>query len=165
MTFQIGLVLAILGIAVVLFITEKLRVDVVALLVLVLLALTKLVTPIEALSGFSNPAVITVWAVFILSGGLSRTGIAGLVGLQTRKIVRRVGSGDASGFARGTQVELEFDPDQYTGTGVFLFASVLEAFLGLYGSLNSFTQVVAKTRQREGALKRWTPRAGEIQLL
>ena len=74
MTFQIGLVLAILGIAVVLFVTEKLRVDVVALLVLVLLALTKLVTPVEALSGFSNPAVITVWAVFILSGGLSRTG-------------------------------------------------------------------------------------------
>ena len=80
MTFEIGLVLAILAIAVVLFISEKLRVDVVAVLVLVLLALTGLVTPQEALSGFSNPAVITVWAVFILSGALSRTGIAGLVG-------------------------------------------------------------------------------------
>lgn len=96
---------------------------------------------------------------------VTRQRIAGLVGLRTRKIVRRLGSGYASGFARGTQVELEFDADQYTGTGVFLFASVLEAFLGLYGSLNAFTQVVAKTRQREGALKKWTPRAGEIQLL
>ena len=96
---------------------------------------------------------------------VTRQRIAGLVGLRTRKIVRRVGSGDASGFARGTRVELEFDPDQYTGTGVFLFASVLEAFLGLYGSVNAFTQVVAKTRQREGALKQWAPRAGEIQLL
>lgn len=96
---------------------------------------------------------------------VTRQRIAGVVGLRTRKIVRRIGAGDASGFARGTQVELEFDPDQYTGTGVFLFASVLEAFLGLYGSLNAFTQVVAKTRKREGALKRWNPRAGEIQLL
>ena len=91
MTFQIGLVLAILAVAVVLFVSEKLRVDVVALLVLVLLALTGLVTPQQALSGFSNPAVITVWAVFILSGGLSRTGIAGLVG---RHVLRLAGTGE-----------------------------------------------------------------------
>jgi type VI secretion system protein ImpG len=96
---------------------------------------------------------------------VTRQRIAGLVGMRSRKIVRRVGAGDGSGFARGTQVELEFDADQYTGTGVFLFGSVLEAFLGLYGSLNSFTQVVARTRQREGVLKQWKPRAGEIQLL
>ncbi len=91
MTLQIGLVLAILTLAVLLFITEKLRVDVVALLVLVLLALSGLVGPVEALSGFSNPAVITVWAVFILSGGLSRTGIAGLVG---RQVLRLAGAGE-----------------------------------------------------------------------
>ncbi len=96
---------------------------------------------------------------------VTRQRIAGLVGLRSRKIVRRVGTGDASGFARGTQVELEFDADQYTGTGVFLFGSVLEAFLGLYSSVNSFTQVVARTRQREGVLKQWKPRAGEMQLL
>ena len=91
MTLQIGLVLAILALAISLFISEKLRVDVVAILVLVLLALTGLVGPQEALSGFSNPAVITVWAVFILSGGLSRTGIAGLVG---RQVLRLAGSGE-----------------------------------------------------------------------
>jgi di/tricarboxylate transporter len=91
MTPQILLVLAILSIAVVLFVSEKLRVDVVAILVLVLLALTGLVGPQQALSGFSNPAVITVWAVFILSGGLSRTGIAGLVG---RQVLRLAGSGE-----------------------------------------------------------------------
>ena len=91
MTLEIGLVLAILVIAIVLFVSEKLRVDVVALLVLVLLALTGLVGPHQALSGFSNPAVITVWAVFILSGGLSRTGIAGLVG---RQVLRLAGSGE-----------------------------------------------------------------------
>lgn len=54
--------------------------DVVAVLVLVTLAVTELVTPAEALSGFSNPAVVTVWAVLILSAGLTRTVLAGLVG-------------------------------------------------------------------------------------
>ena len=82
MTPQIAATLIILGLAVVLFITERLRIDLVALLVLGSLALAGLVTPTEALSGFSNPAVVTVWAVFILSGGLSRTGVANLVGLN-----------------------------------------------------------------------------------
>ena len=82
MTFEIILVLAILSISIVLFITEWVRMDVVALLVLGALAVTQLVTPSEALSGFSNPAVVTVWAILILSGGLARTGVAGLLGRQ-----------------------------------------------------------------------------------
>jgi di/tricarboxylate transporter len=86
MTWEIGLVLGILLVALVLFITEVLRMDVVALLVLVTLAVTGLVTPNEALSGFSNPAVITVWAMFILSSGLTRTGIADLLGTQVLRI-------------------------------------------------------------------------------
>jgi di/tricarboxylate transporter len=79
-TLEIMIVFAILAFAILLFITEKVRLDVVALLVLAILALTGLVTPEEALSGFSNPAVVTVWAVLILSAGLARTGVAGLVG-------------------------------------------------------------------------------------
>jgi di/tricarboxylate transporter len=80
MTIEIGIVLGILGIAVVLFVTEWIRVDVVAMLVLGSLALTGLLSPAEALSGFSNPAVVTVWAILILSAALSRTGVAGLIG-------------------------------------------------------------------------------------
>ena len=90
MTTEIALTLAILLAAILLFVTERLRVDLTALLVLVALALTGLVTPAEALSGFSNPAVITVWAVFILSAGLSHTGVADLVG---RQIMRVAGEG------------------------------------------------------------------------
>ncbi len=70
------LILIILGGALVLFISEWLRVDVVALLVLAALILTDLVSIEEAFSGFSSPAVVTVWAVFIISGGLYRTGVA-----------------------------------------------------------------------------------------
>jgi di/tricarboxylate transporter len=91
MTAEISLSLAILSLAVILFITEKLRVDVVALLVLIALAISNLVTPEEALSGFSNPAVVTVWAVFILSSGLSRTGVANVLG---RQVLRLAGKGE-----------------------------------------------------------------------
>jgi di/tricarboxylate transporter len=78
-TIPVITVLAILLASVILFITEKIRYDVVAILVLVSLALTGLVTPTEALSGFSNLAVITVWAVLILSEGLNKTGFANWV--------------------------------------------------------------------------------------
>ena len=44
-------------------------------------------------------------------------------------------------------------------------ATVIERFLALYTSINSFSQFVATTRQREGILKRWAPRAGEKTLL
>jgi len=64
-------------------------------------------------------------------------------------------------IVRGLEVELEFDESQYVGTGVFLFASVLERFFALYASINSFTELVMRTRQREGIVKRWRPRAAE----
>ena len=86
MTFEIGLVFAILFLAMLLFVTDALRVDVVAILVLVLLALTGLVASDQVFSGFSSSAVVTVWAVFVLSGALSRTGVAGLIGQQVLKV-------------------------------------------------------------------------------
>lgn len=89
MNLEIALVLIILAIALVLFISEVLRMDLVALLVLCALAVTGIVTPNEAISGFSNAAVITVWAMFILSEGLTRTGIADILGNQVMKIAGR----------------------------------------------------------------------------
>jgi di/tricarboxylate transporter len=80
MTPEIISVLAILTAAVILFITEWVRMDLVGLLVMASLGLTGLVTPAQSLSGFSNPAVITVWAVLILSGALGRTGVASILG-------------------------------------------------------------------------------------
>jgi len=94
-----------------------------------------------------------------------RQQIAGITKLSSRRVVRLPESFPWNGFCRGTEVTIEFDEDKYVGTGVFLFASVLEKFLGLYASLNSFTQLVATTRQREEPLKRWPPRAGERILL
>ena len=91
MTFEIGLTLAIIGGAVVLFATEKLRVDVIALIVLLTLAFTGLVSPKDVFAGFSNSAVVTVWAVYIVSGGLFATGVADAMG---RGIVRLSGASE-----------------------------------------------------------------------
>ncbi len=68
-------------------------------------------------------------------------------------------------FARGTRVEIEFDEDQFAGGGVFLFASAIERFLGEYASLNSFSQLIARSRQRKEVLKQWPPRAGQTILM
>jgi di/tricarboxylate transporter len=77
---EITLVLLILFIALILFVTEWIRMDLVSMMVLILLALTEVVTVKEAFSGFSNPAVITVAAMFIISAGLTNTGALAPVG-------------------------------------------------------------------------------------
>jgi type VI secretion system protein ImpG len=94
-----------------------------------------------------------------------RQQISGIVGVTSRQIVGRPRSMSWNGFCRGLEVTLELDEEKFIGSGVFLFAAVLEKFFGLYTSLNSFTQLVAKTRQREEPLRRWPPRAGEQILL
>ena len=91
MSAEILLLFAILITAIVFFVTEWLRVDLVALLVLAALVIGGLVTPEQALSGFSSPAVVTVWAIFILSGALERTGVASQLG---NVITRLAGSSE-----------------------------------------------------------------------
>lgn len=80
MTAEIATVLGIALVAVVLFATEKLRIDVVALLVLSTLAIVGLVSPEQALGGFSNPATITVAAMFVLAAGLQNSGALSGIG-------------------------------------------------------------------------------------
>jgi type VI secretion system protein ImpG len=96
---------------------------------------------------------------------VARRLIEGIVGLSSRPVVGRTGAPTASGYCRGTEVTIEFDEQKYVDTGLFLFASVLERFLALYASVNSFSQLAATTSQRRGLLKKWPPRAGEQPLL
>ncbi len=67
--------------------------------------------------------------------------------------------------ARGTQLEVEFDERQFVGGGLFLFANVLERFLGCYTSMNSFCQLVAYSSQRKEVVREWLPRAGSKTLI
>jgi type VI secretion system protein ImpG len=80
--------------------------------------------------------------------------------VESRPVYSRVPSEHGLSFARGRRVDIEFDEDRYTGGGVYLFASVLEHFLGLYASVNSFTLLAARTNKRDRPLREWAPRAG-----
>ena len=86
MTLDIALTISIILGALILFATEKLRVDVVALLVLISVGVLGLIPAKELFSGFSNSAVITVWAVYMVSGGLFKTGVANSMGTAILKI-------------------------------------------------------------------------------
>lgn len=86
--------------------------------------------------------------------------IEGITDLRSRPHFARVVSENGISFARGTRVELELDEEQFVGGGTYLFASVIEQFLALYVSMNSFTQLVATIRQRKEVLHEWPPRAG-----
>ncbi|MEZ4599964.1 MAG: SLC13 family permease [Syntrophotaleaceae bacterium] len=85
---EIAIVLAILSATILLFATEWLRMDITSLLALLALAATGLLSPEEAFSGFSNPAVITVAAMFIISTGISNTGATGQLG---ERLIRMAG--------------------------------------------------------------------------
>lgn len=78
--------LVIMTLSVVLFITEYLRVDVVAMLIILALALTGLIEVKEAFSGFSSEPAIIVAAVFVLSAGLSQTGVTDVIGGWVTKL-------------------------------------------------------------------------------
>ncbi len=68
-----------------------------------------------------------------------------------------------SGYARGTRVDLRLDEERYSDRGLYLFASVLERFFALYGSINSFSQLRLRTDSR--TVKVWQPRAATRPLL
>lgn len=87
--------------------------------------------------------------------------VQGILSVASSPHFSRVVSEYGINFARGTRVEIEFDEERFAGAGVYTFAAVLEHFLGLYVSMNSFSQLVAKTRQRKGILKEWAPRSGQ----
>jgi type VI secretion system protein ImpG len=67
--------------------------------------------------------------------------------------------------ARGTLVEMELDEQQFAGGGAHLFTAVLDRFLAGYCSLNSFSQLIARTSLRKEEIAQWPPRAGSQALL
>ncbi len=79
----------ILLLAVVLFISERFSVDVVAIGVMILLVITGVITPEEGLAGFSNPATVTVAGMFVLSAALFKTGAIDLIGIPLANIFRK----------------------------------------------------------------------------
>ncbi len=130
MTGDIALVLGILVVSLILFISEIVRMDVVALLVLGSLFIVGQIDANQAFAGFSNSAVITVWAMFILSEGLTRTGIADIIGRQ----VMRIGG--------SREVTLVFV--------IMITGAVLSAFMNNIGVAALMLPVVVEVARRTG---------------
>lgn len=117
---DIWIVTTILVVAMFLLVTEKLPVDLTSLGILVVLALSGILTPAEVVRGFANPAVLTVGAMFIISKGMMRTGAvefigktllrysAGRTGMASVLILIAVGL--ASAFINNTPVVVLFIP-------------------------------------------------------
>ena len=91
MTTEIAIVLALLVIALILFGTERIPIEVVSILLVMALVLTKTLTVSEAFAGFGNDIVITIAGLFILTGGLAKTGVIDLVG---RRLHRTAGDSE-----------------------------------------------------------------------
>jgi di/tricarboxylate transporter len=120
LNMEIILVSGILIAALSLLITEKIAVDKTAIGIMVALAITGILSPGETISGFANPAVITVGAMFLLSHGLIRTGAVGFIserilhfskGSKTRAVILILTSvALASAFINNTPVVVLFIP-------------------------------------------------------
>jgi len=95
----------------------------------------------------------------------TRALIESVTAVTHRRVTRRISAGGSNGVCRGVEVTINFDESHISGAGLFLFATILEQFLGLYTSINSFTQLVAKTKQRQEVLRIWPPRSGSRLLL
>ena len=90
----------------------------------------------------------------------AREHIDGIVDVKTSPHYTRIVREDGAAFARGQRIDIEFDEEKFEGAGAYLFASVLERFLGLYVSINSYAVVAARSRQRREPIYVWRPRSG-----
>lgn len=91
MTTQIAIVLGLLILALVLFSLERIPIEIVSLLLVIALVLTNTLTAAEAFAGFGNDIVITIAGLFVLTGGLAKTGVIDLVG---RRLHRTAGDSE-----------------------------------------------------------------------
>lgn len=120
MTPDIAFALSILVIGFILFVTETFTLDVTALLLLSILFLLGYLSPTEAVSGFSNPAVITIAFLFVLSHALQKTGVLEYIVIRVNRLASRskvlgtavylIAIGITSAFVNNTAIVAIFMP-------------------------------------------------------
>jgi di/tricarboxylate transporter len=130
MSIELALVLLVLLGAVVSFATGAFRVDITALLVLALVAVLGLAPAERAVAGFASPAVLSIAGMYVLSAGLSRTGVADLVGAR---ILRWAGT-------RESRLML----------AIVLFSGVLSGFMNNVGVAAMMLPVTVKLAREAG---------------
>lgn len=86
MSVEISITLGLLLVALILFGTEKLPVDVVGIILVIGLVMTNVLTAQEGLAGFGDSVIVTIAGLFVLTGGLIKTGLVDLIGRRLYKI-------------------------------------------------------------------------------
>ncbi len=163
MTIEIIIVLAILIVAFVFFITEWLPIDVVAMLIVATLLFTRILKVEEGFAGFSNEGTITIAAMFILSAGLTRTGLITYMGRVLKKAfqinhtmavaVTLIASGFISAFINNTPVVAIFLPlllqisreTNFTPSKILLPLSYSAIFGGVCTLIGTSTNIVVSS--------------------
>jgi type VI secretion system protein ImpG len=109
----------------------------------------------------SLEALREVLRLYSLSDRLStHQQVDGIRKLDCRPVVRRIGHDAWRGFCHGTEVTITLDESMYVGSSPVLFASVLNQFFALYTSINSFTELVLRSYERDFEWKRFAPQGG-----
>ena len=90
----------------------------------------------------------------------TRAAIEALISVSARPGTARVPGARAGAFCRGLDVTLEFDQSAWNTGGLYLLASVIERFLALHATVNSFVRTTATLRGRSGRAGAWPARAG-----
>lgn len=95
----------------------------------------------------------------------SRAAVAGLLAIRSEPATARVPGARRGSFCRGLDVTLEFDGRVWESAGLFLLSAVIEHFLALHATVNSFVRTTAVLQGRKGTVFRAAPRAGTRVLL
>lgn len=91
--------------------------------------------------------------------------IEGIASITSRRKTARITGAPAVGFCRGIELDIAFDPDKFSGVGPFLMASILDKFVGLYASMNSFTRLSTRMLNAAEPFKLWPCRVGDQTIL
>ncbi len=91
--------------------------------------------------------------------------IAGIESVSSRRKTARITGGPSVGFCRGVELDVTFDPEKYPGVGSYLLASVLDKFVGLYASINSYTRLTSRLKNAPEPFKVWPYRVGDQTIL
>jgi di/tricarboxylate transporter len=170
-TLEIFIVLTVLVVVVVLFVTERLRVDVVALLAMSALLVTGIISPSQGISGFSSTATVTVGAMFVLTAGLSKTGSVDHLGRIVTEIFHRgfwiglisvmIVVGILSGFINNTPVVAIFIPillgvareTGFSASKLLMPVSFASLFGGVCTLIGTSTNIIVNSIAEENGLR------------
>ena len=95
----------------------------------------------------------------------TRAAIEGLIGVTAKPGSARVPGSRAGAFCRGVDITLEFEAGVWQSAGLYLLAAVLDRFLALHATVNSFARTNVVLRGRPGRAAAWPARAGMRVLL